>query len=1111
MNKKISSLFALGLLWFSAFASETGNSPLWMRDNSISPDGKQIVFTYKGDIFTVPVAGGKATQITSNAAYDSDPIWSPDGSRIVFSSDRMGSPDIYMVDAQGGVPVRLTTHSGSETPVAFMNDETVLYAANVMPSAKSIQFPSGTYSQVYAVKTEEGSRPVMFSTLPLENIAFFNDGKSFLYHDRKGYEDPWRKHHTSSIARDIWRCDFGKKTENVEDARFTKLTSFRGEDRNPVISPDGQSFYYLSELDGTFNVYKASLSATENSLETAADVKQLTKFKGNPVRFLSVAKDGTLCFGYDGEIYTMKEGSEPVKVNVNIVADNADPEVINMNFENRGASELTVSKDGKQIAFIFRGDVYVSNSEYGTSKRITNTAAQERNIDFAPDGRSIIYSSERDGVWQVYQASIVNEDEKYFPYATDIKEECLTNSDVPSFQALYSPDGKEVAFLENRTTIRVMNLKTKKVRTVMDGKYEYSYTDGDQWYQWSPDGKWILSNCIFIGGWNNKDVALIDASGNGKMYNLTESGYNDVNAKWVLDGKAMIWHSDRAGYRSHGSWGAQTDVYIMFFDQKAYEKFLMDEEELGLAEDAEKLAAEKKEKAEAEKNKDKKSKKSKKSDKDSEKKDEEPEVLKLDIENAKFRTERLTVHSSFLADAVLNPDGDKLFYLAAYEGNFDLWMQDLKEPGTKIIAKGVGYGSLNMSGDGSSIYLVSNKVLKINPTTGATEPLSYKGEFEYKPYGEREYILEHAWRQVLDKFYDPDIHGIDWAGYKEVYSKYLPHINNDRDFAEMLSEMLGELNASHTGARAYAINRARPTANLGVFYDDTYKGDGLKIAEIVRRSVFDITETDVEVGCIIEKIDGEKIVAGKDYYPLLEGKVGKPIRLSVYNPKTKKHFEAVVKGMSSGELNSLLYDRWVERNYEMSLKISDGKIGYVHIEAMDAESFHTFYKDVLGRNRDKDALIVDTRHNGGGWLHDDVITLLSGRQYEKFVPRGQFIGNDPFNKWLKPSAMLVCEDNYSNAHGTPWVYQTMGVGKLVGAPVPGTMTAVWWETQINPFIVFGIPQVGCMDMQGNYLENKELIPEIIIYNSPEDVMNGVDHQIEAAVKELQSEVAADKK
>ena len=992
----------------TAVAQEPSEGPLWMRYSAISPDGSTIAFAYKGDIFTVPVTGGQARQITSNSAFDSRPVWSPDGSRIAFVSYRQGGADVYIVAKEGGEPTRLTTHSAAEFPVAFKDDSTILYSAYIQPAAESMQFPSSTFSQVYAVSTE-GGRPVMFSTLPLENISFSPDGKTLLYNDKKGYEDEWRKHHTSSIARDIWSCTFDG--ENVKNGKFTQITTFDGEDRDPVYAPDGKSFYWLSEQDGTFNVWK-------HSFDGGAD-KQITHFKGNPVRFLTIAQNGTLCFGYDGEIYTVKEGAEPQKVAIEIIADKQDRDLIKQPVYY--AQDIAVSKDGKQVAFIYRGDVYVTMTDYATTKRITNTAEQERNIDFAPDGRSLIYSSERDGLWQIYKASIVNDNEKLFPYCSEIKEERVTNSDVPSFQPLYSPDGKEIAFLENRTTIRVINLDTKEVRTVMDGKYEYSYSDGDQWYQWSPDGKWILSNCIFIGGWNNKDVALINASGNGEMYDLTKSGYTDSNAKWVLDGKAMIWFSDRAGYRSHGSWGAESDVYIMFFDLEAYEKFRMSEEELALYEEEQKIKKEAEEKAAAEDN-DKKSKKDKKSKEDDEEKAEETEPLKLDLENAEYRVMRLTVNSSNLGDAVLSKDGKKLYYLASFEGGMDLWVHDLKENSTRILSKGAGYGSLILSDDGNSIFMNTGRIKKINVASGEITPIEMEGIFEYKPYAERQYMFDHAWRQVKEKFYDPDIHGVDWDGYRTTYEKFLPYINNNFDFAEMLGELLGELNGSHTGARYYGGGASYPTAYLGLFYDDTYTGDGLKIKEIIKRSPLTQFPNDVKPGCIIEEIDGEPILAGQDYFPLLEGKVGERIRLTVYDPETSKRFDVEIKGL--GSEGGILYQRWVERNRDIVDSISGGKIGYVHIQGMDSPSFRTLYSELLGRLRQKDAVVVDTRHNGGGWLHDDVVTLLSGKEYQQFRPRGQYIGSDPFNKWLKPSCMLVCEDNYRQCSRNPLGVQT---------------------------------------------------------------------------------------
>lgn len=1084
--KKILLSAAACVLTGWALAQE---SPLWMRDCTISPDGTTIAFTYKGDIYTVPVSGGRAMQLTSHPAYDTAPVWSPDSKKIAFASDRMGSLDVFIVSREGGVSQRLTTHSGSETPIVFKDNGHVLFAAAIQPSAEDMQFPSGTFNQVYEVSVE-GGRPRMFSSMPMEHISIRKDGKQWLYQDKKGYEDPWRKHHKSSIARDVWMYTPGTP------GSYAKLTAFRGEDRDPVWAPDGESFYYLSEENGTFNVFKRRLGSASST--------QITRHTVNPVRFLSIAENGTLCYGLDGEIYTLAPGKQPKKVKIEIMSDRLDRDVIRQVLQN-GVSEMAVSPDGDEIAFIVHGDVYVTSVEYQTTKQITDTPEQERDVDFSPDGRSLVYASERDGLWQIYQASLVKEDEKQFTYATEIKEERLTKSSKTSFQPQYSPDGKEVAFLEDRTAIRVMNLKSKKVRTVMDKKYQYSYSDGDQWFQWSPDSKWILSDFIGVGGWNNKDIVLLKADGKGEMHNLTQSGYNDGRAKWVLGGKAMIWSSDRAGFRSHGSWGAESDVYIMFFDLEAYEKFRMNDEDLALYEEAEKERKMKEAKEKAEQDKKKKGKKHKKDDK---KEKEEEETLAFDLENCRDRVMRLTANSSLLGDALLSKDGNMLYYLTSFEGPQDLWVRDLKEGSTRILVKGIGRGYLVQSKQGGIFICGGGGMREIDMRSGRPERIEFEAFFNYRPYAEREYIFEHAWQQVKDKFYMKDLHGVDWNGYKKVYEKFLPYINNNYDFAEMLSELLGELNASHTGARYSGRGGAMPTASLGVFYDETYKGDGLKIKEIPAKSPFAQIKTKVTEGCIIEQIDGREVKKGEDYFPLLEGKVGRKIRLAVYNPDTKERFEETIRGIGAGQWNEVLYHRWVERNRTEVERLSGGRLGYIHIEAMNSESFRETYSELLGRYRHKEAVVVDVRHNGGGWLHEDLMVLLGGKEYQRFVAQGQYIGSDPFNQWTKPSCMLVCEDNYSNAHGTPQLYQALKLGKLVGAPVPGTMTAVWWENQIDPSLVFGIPQVGCVDMEGNYAENHELEPDVLIYNSPADVLQGRDAQLEAAVKTLLDELPA---
>ena len=1087
MKKKILTLF----LCAGAMLVNAQETPRWLRNAVISPDGTTVAFTYKGDIYTVDSNGGEAKQLTSRSSYDSDPVWSPDSKKIAFSSNREGSIDIYVIEKNGGTPKRITTNSREEIPVAFLNNEEILFNALGTPDVAYSQYPSGTFSQMYKVSAK-GGRPELFSSISMEDPAISKDGKFIIYHDKKGYEDKWRKHHTSSITRDVWMC-------NIDGERkFTKLTANNGEDRNPVWA-DAGNFYYLSEQGSSANIYKAQTDGK-------GEPKQITKHTKHPVRFLSIADNATLCYTYDGDIYTMTEGKSPKKLNITVAADIAQNEKVRTNYTG-GVTAGAATPNGKEVAFVVRGDVFVTTTDYTTTRRITDTPEQERNVDVSPDGRSIVYSAERNGVWGIYMTKIKREEDKYFTYAAELEEEPLVVSGKASFQPKFSPDGKEVAFLEDRTTLRVINLKSKKVRTVLDGKYNYSYSDGDQEFEWSPDSKWFLVKYISVGGWNNTDIALVKADGK-EIHNLTESGYSDAQPRWVLGGKAMIWSSDRAGYRSHGSWGSHRDIYIMFFDAEEYDKFRMNKEELAMYEETKKLQkeAEDKAKAEAEKKENEKKDKKKKEDgkKKEEKKDEDKEdekALQFDLDNRHDRIVRLTRMSGSIGDAILTASGDKLYYQANYNGSGDLWVYDVRDGSNNVAVKDFGWGRMNLDKEGKFAYKASGNIKRFEVASKAVKNIDFNAEYNYRPLAEREYIFDHICSLVKDKFYVTDLHGVDWDYYSKEYRKFLPHIANNVDFADLLSELLGELNASHTGARS-SLGANYSTAVLGAFYDETYKGDGLKIKEIMKKSPLTKYSSKVKAGDIIEAIDGEKIEAGRDYSYMLDNKNGKKVRLSMYSPARKERWEEWVKPVSTGHEYQMRYERWIEKNAAMVDSLSKGRIGYIHIKEMNSESFRKTFSLLLGKYRNREAVLIDTRHNGGGWLHEDLAILLSGKEFQQFAPRGQYIGSDPFSQWTKPSAVLVCEDNYSNAHGFPTVYKALGLGKLIGAPVPGTMTAVWWEGQIDSSIVFGVPQVAIRDMNGNYLENQLLMPDIEVYNTPEDYLNGNDRQIEAGVKHL---------
>jgi len=367
---------------------------------------------------------------------------------------------------------------------------------------------------------------------------------------------------------------------------------------------------------------------------------------------------------------------------------------------------------------------------------------------------------------------------------------------------------------------------------------------------------------------------------------------------------------------------------------------------------------------------------------------------------------------------------------------------------------------------------------------------------------ENNYIFDHSWRLLKEKFYVENLHGVDWEFYYNAYKKFLPYITNNYDFSEMLSEMLGELNASHTGSGYRGgANMSDQTASLGLLFDYNYTGKGINVAEVIEGGPVDKAASKIKPGTIIEQIDGMP-TDSIDFYQLLNRKINKLTLLSLYNPAINKRWEESVKPISSGEEGELLYKRWVKNRRNEVEQLSNGKIGYIHVRSMDDSSMRTVFEEALGRNIGKEALIIDTRFNGGGNIHEQLSDFLSGKNYCDIIPHGQFVGSEPQNKWSKPSIVLMGESNYSDAHLFPVAYKLKNVGKTLGMPVPGTGTFVWWESQIDPTIYFGIPMGGWRTPDGKFCENNQMEPDIKVFNEPDILSTGRDQQIETAVKEL---------
>ncbi len=1075
MKKLVTLLLCLA---FTGLNAQT--NPNWIRYQSISPDGNEIAFTYKGDLYRVPTAGGDATQLTFHQAHDYMPVWSKDSKHLAFASDRYGNFDVFVMDAMGGQATRLTFHSNDESPFSFSHDNKhVIFGALRQDLATHRQYPHGSQSELYQVPTAGGRVDQVF-TIPAEYVQVSKDGRYMVYHDKKGGENEFRKHHKSSITRDIWRYD-------TKSNEHKMLTNREVEDRQPIFSADEKSLYYLNESSGSYNVYKMSI-------DKPSDSQQLTNFNLHPVRFLSFG-NGTLSFGYDGELYTMKEGGQPEKVAVNIRTQdkaNADSFIS----INGGVREMAISPNGKEIAFVARGEVFVTSVDGSLTKRITNTPEQERFVTWGPEGKSVVYASERDGKWNIYKSSRAREaQEPFFFASTLVKEAVVLSNEEDSYMPQYSPNGKKMAYIAGRRTLRVMDIASGNTVDLLTPDDLFHMRDGDKYFTWSPDSKWLLVDWSL--SLNNSEALLMAADGSNRI-NLTESGYSDSSPKWVNGGKQMIWFSNRNGLKSYATSGqSQRDVYSMFFTQDGWDKYQMNKEEYALMKEIEK-----------EQKKGDKKEESKDKDKEEAEKKEAVKDLVFDFDDMKERKARFTIHSSSLGDATLSKDGEQLYYLASFEGGQNLWTTNLRTKETKMTLKlSGGAGSLQWDKEMKNLYLLSGgRISKINAEANKKEAISISGEMEYDAVAERNYMFEHVWIRTKNIFYEPTFHGIDWDLMRTEYAKYLPSIGNSYEFSEMLSEMLGELNVSHAGARyGTSIPNADATASLGIFMDYAHKGDGIRIAEVLKGGPLDKAKFDIQPGMVIEKIDGELVTSSRDVASYLNRKSGKFTLLEVTGPKNSDRQQITVKPISLGAERSLLYNRFVKINEKEVAEKSNGQLGYVHIPGMGDAPYRSIYEDIMGKYFNMKGIIVDTRFNGGGDLVADLAMFFTGEPFITYATAAKVVGGEPTSRWTKPTLALFNESMYSDGHCFAQGYTDLKIGKTIGMPVPGTCSFAGWEG-LPDGGRWGVVPVSAKDKNGRWMENLQTEPSIKLKNMPGIIDKNRDQQLERAIQVMLSDV-----
>lgn len=1066
------------LIFLPTLRGQSAERPLWLRQPAVSPDGKHIAFIHGGQLWRVPSAGGEAVSLTSARFAASAPVWSPDSRQVAFSSDRYGNADVFVMPAAGGEIRRLTSHSNADTPTAFSPDGKSVYFNSMRLGDPRAAFGGtllGASIQVYAVPAT-GGRERLVIPLPALQAHPSPDGRQLIYTSLNAPENEWRKHAISEAARDLWIYD-------SSNSSYRQFTHWRGEDRDGWFSADGKTIFWLSERSGSFNVWKQAASGE-------GQPEQVTFHQKHPVRFLSRTAQDDLVYGFDGEIWLLAAGTrEPRRVEIRISQGSllSGTFFAQMNDE---ITEVVASRDGSQLAVVARGEIFVLETASGRSRRITNTPQHERDVSFSPDGRTLLYACDREGRSELFETTFDIPGATNFLSPGALRETKLTTGPGDATDPAYAPDGRRIAFYEDRSRLLVLDRASNKTVVAMPLGMSFSYTDGDLPFVWSPDGRWLAATGGSVA--SSPDIYLADATGQKPPVNLSRSGFMATAPVFSPDGKTIYYLGVRDGLKTADAKSVELDAYAIFLTQSAYDAAVRpgDRPAPPAASGAKeaKSAPTAKEAA------------------------WEPE-----LDDLAARTIRVTPFSSGVGFIKPTSDGRSLVVVTnGLLTGMTAYRIPVGQPGIGAVFSKPPpkAGSLTTDEKGEYVfYAGAGGIERVSLANGAATTIPFRAEVAYDLRGEMKYFFEHAWRLTQKKFYRKDMGGVDWDFYRKEYAKFLPYLTRGEDLAEVLSEMAGELNASHMGSSYTGRQpQADATAGLGLYYDHAHTGPGAKVAEYLKGGPASRADSQLRAGAVILAVNGQPIGEDMDIHPLLNHLAGQPVRLTIKPASGGANVEEIVT--PEPYMNGLLQanKRWIAQRQELVEKLSKGRLGYVHIPGMDTASYQAFVADAFGRYADREALVVDVRFNGGGNLTERLIADLSAKSSGLQQDRnGRVLAIIPAHRWTKPSIALANSFSYSDGSIFAHVYQYGRIGKLVGDPIPGTGTSVWWVQLLSQDrLRFGIPEIGHKSPEGRYYEGTEDTPDIVVRRSPAAIAQGRDEQLEAAVEAMLKDLDAAK-
>ena len=1060
---------AIILFTFVTFVIKGNESKKLFRWPAISPNGNTIAFSYQGDIWKVSARGGEAIRLTVHNGYEYAPRFSPDGTQIAFSGNRFGNDDIFTIPLKGGTVKRVTYHSARDVLCDWSESGKLIFE-----TSREFRQPEWDY-EIYSAPANGGTpsrflNAVGYMATESPNGRFVAFVRGACRIARESYKGPANK--------DIWLYD-------SKHDKYIKLTTYEGNDFYPQWA-DNKNIYFISSRNGRYNIFKITIDTDGN---VAHPPTAITHYSDDGIRYFNLSASGKyIVFERQTDIYYLNlEKGTPHKVKIDLSADFKHDPILHRSFSSK-MRDYVVSPNGKLIAFVVHGEIFVKENKKGKSKsvNISNSPFRDLNPQWLSDS-TLIFTSDRNGQYDIY---LVKSDD---PRTTNLfrslkfKIERLTDTEEDESELSVSPNRKKLVYLQGNSKLISAIINTDG--TLSDKTVLLNGWATPSGIAWSPDSKWLayaLEDLDF-----NSDVFIISAEG-GEPVNVSMHPKGDYSPVWSPDGSKLAFLSER-----HNN---DRDVWFVWLRKKDWERSKADWEEL---EDL-------------------------KTDKSKKEKKKKNISVKIDFDNIYERLVQVTSFPGDEGNIAISKDGNTFYFTAIHPPSKGSDLFSAKWDGTKLKALtsgGINPYDIKTDRQGKYLYFLKSggRLGKLNLKSSKTENISFQARMDINFKAEKNQIFEEAWRALRDGFYDPQFHGRNWDALRKKYKPRCMAASTDRDFRYMFNVMLGQLDASHMGMRG-GKNEETQRESFGLLGAEfTPTAEGLKVVRVIPDSPADKEFSKLNAGDVIREIDGNPYNRKENFYKYLINKVNNKVLLSVVN-KDGEEREVIIRPVKS--LRDLLYKEWVRERKRLTDKYSHGRLGYIHIRGMNWSSFEEFQRDLMASGYGKEGIVIDVRFNGGGWTTDYLMTVLNVRQHAYTIPRGAaktlaehkkfrdyypYSERLPYAPWTKPSIAMCNAESYSNAEIFSHAYKTLGIGTLVGEPTFGAVISTGAKNLIDGSYVRMPFRAWYVKATDKNMEHGPAVPQIIIYNNPDDKAKGRDTQLKAAVNELLKEIDSRKK